>query len=136
MKPKIVFDTTVYVAAALNQAGFADNLLDRAARGEFEVYVSAAILDELRAKLTTKFKFEAFQISQVIDKIIDITTLVYPVNSVQSPKLRDQNDLHILACATAVNADLIITSDKDLLHLKQFQSIKIAHPNMMKFWYK
>jgi hypothetical protein len=38
---------------------------------------------------------------------------------------RDPNDDHVIATALAVNADFIVTGDKDLLALSQYQSIRI-----------
>ncbi len=135
MKAKIVFDTNIFIAAAISPGGFADQLLDRAARGDFQLYVSAAILDELRGKLAGKLSMSQTQITSVIDKILAVSSLVYPTKQIKAPKLRDQQDLHILACAVESAANLIVTSDKDLLALKEFAHIKLAHPSRMKFWY-
>jgi hypothetical protein len=41
------------------------------------------------------------------------------------PICRDPNDDHVIATALAVNADVIVTGDKDLLELSQYQSIRI-----------
>ncbi len=40
-------------------------------------------------------------------------------------KLRDPNDLAVLACAVSAEADVIITGDKDLLALNPFEDIPI-----------
>ena len=41
------------------------------------------------------------------------------------PVCRDPNDDHVIATALAVNAEVIVTGDKDLLALSQHQSIRI-----------
>jgi putative PIN family toxin of toxin-antitoxin system len=41
------------------------------------------------------------------------------------PICRDPDDDHVLACATAAGADLIVSRDKDLLDLHQYQDIPI-----------
>ena len=41
------------------------------------------------------------------------------------PVCRDPNDDHVIATAVAVNAEIIVTGDKDLLALSQYQSIRI-----------
>jgi uncharacterized protein len=38
---------------------------------------------------------------------------------------RDPNDDHVIATAIAVHAGIIVTGDKDLLTLGQFQSVRI-----------
>ena len=39
--------------------------------------------------------------------------------------LRDPDDVHVLACAVAAEADAIVTGDQDLLALKSFPGIPI-----------
>ena len=41
------------------------------------------------------------------------------------PVCRDPNDDHVIATAVAVNAEVIVTGDKDLLALSRYQSIRI-----------
>ena len=46
---------------------------------------------------------------------------------------RDPDDNKILECALEAKADLIITADKDLLALKEFNGIKIIHTSSLKY---
>ena len=39
---------------------------------------------------------------------------------------RDPNDDHVIATALAVNARVIVTGDKDLLALSQYETIRIV----------
>lgn len=41
-------------------------------------------------------------------------------------ELRDPDDVHVLACAVAAEADAIVTGDKDLLVLGSFHGIPIV----------
>ena len=45
-----------------------------------------------------------------------------------APHLRDQRDLPVLAAAVGGHADLMVTGDKDLLVLREFQGIGIVNP--------
>jgi len=40
----------------------------------------------------------------------------------------DPDDDHVLACAVAAQADLIVSGDPDLLNLKSYQHIPIVSP--------
>ena len=51
----------------------------------------------------------------------------------KSVVVRDPDDNKVLECAFEARADLIITADKDLLALKEFNSIKIIHPSSLKY---
>ena len=53
-----------------------------------------------------------------------LTAIVEP-QPLFAPVCRDPDDDHVLACALAAQADLIVTRDLDLLDLKTFQNIHI-----------
>ena len=48
-----------------------------------------------------------------------------PARIIPPAELRDPDDVHVLACAAAAEADAIVTGDKDLLSLKSFAGIPI-----------
>ena len=50
-------------------------------------------------------------------------------NTAKSPLLRDANDLYLLSLSDTINADLILTGDKDLLTLKHHNKTKIVTYN-------
>jgi len=45
-------------------------------------------------------------------------------------ELRDSKDLPVLCCAVGGQAQTIVTGDKDLLTLKEFQGVVIVTPRM------
>lgn len=55
-----------------------------------------------------------------------LVTLV-KIQPLSHPISRDPDDDIVLACATAANVDLIVSGDKDLLILKQYQHIPILN---------
>jgi putative PIN family toxin of toxin-antitoxin system len=68
-----------------------------------------------------------------IQKIVSISKIVIPtrkINVVQD----DPDDNKILECAIAGNVDYLVTQDKHLLNLKEFEGIKIITPDhLVKF---
>ena len=57
----------------------------------------------------------------------DLATLTVPA-PIPPTVLRDPDDDHVLACAVAAQADLIVSGDTDLLTLKTFRDIPIVLP--------
>ena len=125
----------MYIMAAGKQDGHAYSWL-MAARPKpgqkFELITSEVILDELSGVLADKFDFDKATISQYIERIRGIATVVTPTRTIDVIK-EDPDDNAILECAVHVNADLIISADKDLLRLKQFEGTQIHHPTNLKY---
>jgi predicted nucleic acid-binding protein len=67
--------------------------------------------------------------------IMDYAKQVYPKRRLTNV-LKDKDDHKILECAIEAGAALIITADRGLLKLKEFEGIRIAHPSMLKYWFK
>ena len=62
-------------------------------------------------------------VRQVLADYIEIVELVEPL---EVPRIvRDPDDDHVLACALAAKAQIIVSGDKDLLDLTEYQSISI-----------
>ncbi len=128
---KLVFDTNIYIAAAV-QGGFCNYLvkLVLARNSQYTLCISEPIMNELRSKLEI---FLAKGLVTETNRLLLLNT-IYPAAHIVAPKekiqviARDPDDNKILECATAAQADLIVTMDKDLLKLKRFRSIGIIHP--------
>ena len=123
---KIAFDTNIFIAAALKE-GFTDDLIELSAEGKIDILTSEAILDELREKLSDKFKWTEDKIDFFINRIIKNSKIVIPKSKIKIVD-RDPDDNKILECAVAGNADIIVSSDQDLIKLKEFRGIAIIHP--------
>jgi len=123
---KVVFDTNIYIAAFL-RPGMSEELLNRALRGDFRLYTSPFILEELTCKLRDKAKAKPKEIKTFFE-IVKPTVLIVNPKAI-SPVVRDDpDDDHIIACAQAAEAHLLITLDRHLLRLKQWKGISILHP--------
>ncbi len=122
----VVLDTNVYISAILF-GGRAEDVRKLSREGVIEVFVSEAILAETGDVLRKKFDWQSWQISLVIDEIREFATLVFP-GLVISKILEDDSDNRILECAVEGNVQHIVSGDKHLLKLKEYQGIKILTP--------
>lgn len=131
---RVVFDSNVYVAAALNPGKYADYWLEEAAEGtQLSLFVSPEILSEIKRKLRgSKLNVLSTQVTEFIGNIEHITTVVRPVQKLAVVK-QDPDDNKVLECAVAADAALIISMDKHLLKLKEFRGIGITHPSSLKY---
>ena len=133
-KLRIVPDTGFYIAAALKD-GFARSYL--VGKGSklfgYELFTSEAILLEVQAKLEDKFGFERQEVVKVIQDIRRVAMVVHPKQKLTV--VRDPDDNKILECAVEAKAHIVAAFDKDLLDLKEYEAIKIAHPSMLGYWF-
>lgn len=129
---RIVFDTNVLISAAVTAGIQASYALDLVQRGDLVSFTSEAILHETEEKLLEKFGYETQEARKFVTYIRRHSFIVQPTHLVFN-KLRDPNDLHVIGTAVAAQADLIITSDRDLLFLKRFEKIGIVHPKTLQW---
>ena len=121
---RLVLDTNVLIAALV-----ADGLCRDLVRRRLENHVlisSQQRLDELRKKLEEKFKVMARNVP-FLRAYAERVKLVQPV-ALPRGACRDRDDVVVLATAVAGRADCIITGDKDLLVLEEYDGVHILAP--------
>jgi uncharacterized protein len=125
---RVVFDTVVFVRSLINPRGFAGRLVfDHASR--YELVLSRPIVVEIlevlhRPELTRKFKrLGRLDLAEVLS-LIDQAELV-EVPDVPAVS-RDPKDDKFLATAKAGRASYVVSADKDLLDLGEYEGIKIV----------
>ena len=120
----VVADTSVYVSA-LVFGGVPQTALIKALAAPF----SLAVFEELKAELTQtlerKFGWQPSRVAQVCQHLWAKAIWCEPV-AVQAS--RDPDDDHVLGCALAASASVLVTGDKDLLSLHPFRGIAIVTP--------
>lgn len=126
---KVVFDTNVLVAAFATE-GLCSKLLQRANRGDFEIYISPFIFQEFQEKLKTKLFLSRTEIKEAIALLNEVVKIVNPEEEGirVSGICRDRDDDSIIACGLACKGDYIVTGDKDLLAIREYKGIKIKDP--------
>ena len=128
---RLVLDTNV-VASGLLWDGRPARLIDAAQANEVELFTSRVLLAELtrilrRAKFTKAIAASGASLEELVLGYAELAILVTPV-PIPPTVLDDPDDDHVLACALAGNAELVVSGDRDLLSLKTFRDIPIITP--------
>jgi putative PIN family toxin of toxin-antitoxin system len=121
---RVVFDTNILVSALVFPGGQGDGALRRIIAGMDQLVVSKAILDELLDVLSRKFARDAEELAHVAVFVSELAMIVAPKRRLRV--VQDDPDNRILECALAGSADAIVTGDKALLALKDFENIRVV----------
>jgi uncharacterized protein len=130
---RVVLDTNTLVSGVISPGGPPRRLLDAAREQMFEPCTSAILLAELLDALSRrKFAARLAQAGLTPQSIVaEIRRLAYMVAPQDVPRViaADPDDDHVLACALAARADLIVSGDKHLHSLGgHYQGILILTP--------
>jgi putative PIN family toxin of toxin-antitoxin system len=125
---RLVLDTNI-VASGLLWDGTPARLIDAAQAGSIEIFTSRVLLAELtrilkRQKFSKIVAASGVGIEGLVLGYAALALLVEPL-PIPPTIIADPDDDHVLACALAADADLIVSGDKHLLGLKTFQGIEI-----------
>jgi putative PIN family toxin of toxin-antitoxin system len=120
---RVVVDTNVRFSALI-YLGNPLALLNILHPPRFLPLISEPLLEELRATLLRKSKWEPTRIESELERIEEECDHVRP--TIRLNICRDPDDDRILECALAGHADFIVTGDKDLLVLDPFRGIRIV----------
>lgn len=128
---RLVLDTNVLVSAFLWQ-GVPGRLIELATEQEIQLLTSRVLLDELadvlpRKKLAKKVAATGLTPAQIVLNYRRLAQLI-TARKLSQAVSRDADDDHVLACAIAARADLIVSGDEHLLILKIHQNIPILTP--------
>ena len=127
---KVVLDSSVLIAASISRAGVCAELLEDVLTLH-ELVISDFIAAELNRKLRDKFNFPESEVRQLRRFLGRIATAVAPAD-LPADVCRDLSDIPVLGTTIAAGASVLVTVDKDLLALGEFQGIAIIKPG--EFW--
>jgi uncharacterized protein len=130
---RIVLDTNVVLSALLWRGTPYQLLTTLRAQSEYQLFSSPVLLEELagvltRASITKRLNLIKQSAPSVLADYTAAVTLIEPL-SVPRVVLSDPDDDHVLACALAARAELIVSGDGDLLTLGQYHQIRILQPS-------
>ncbi len=124
---RVVLDTNVLISAILfpdkKLAGIWRLLLS----GGYVAILSPAIVTEMARKLRGKFYLEERTLQDTVRNLVRRAELVQP-KAIPDAVPNDPDDNHIIACALEGQADLIVSGDRHLLALHEYEGIPIVRP--------
>ncbi|MSQ52089.1 MAG: putative toxin-antitoxin system toxin component, PIN family [Betaproteobacteria bacterium] len=126
---RLVLDTNTVVSGLL-WGKSSGRLLDAALEERIEIFTTQTLLIELadvlpRAKFAMRVAASQFSVDELVARYAVLAQRVEPATI--SPVCADPDDDHVLACALAAEAEIIVSRDKDLRNLKYFHRIPILH---------
>lgn len=128
---RVVIDTNVLIAGLLWH-GSPHALLTQVRSGALGLVSSPALLVEL-ADVLSRTKFDAVlkrtstSRERLLAEVRQLTQVLDPPPLAQ-PVCRDPDDDKVLALALAARVELIVSGDRDLLVLQQFEGMPIVDP--------
>lgn len=129
---RAVIDTNVLLSGLLWH-GPPHAVITHLRNGTLSLVTSPALLSEL-ARVLGRPKFDAILTNSGVSREGALAELRQLAEVVEPPPLakpicRDPDDDHVIACAIAAKADAIISGDRDLLDLREYQGIAILNAN-------
>lgn len=132
---RIVVDTNITLRSLLLQSSSLKWIFDAFRQNKIQLVFSPFLIQELirvltYPRITRKYKLNPDDIKKLINSIYYFGIIVHPQEKLNI--CRDEKDNMLLETALAGEAEYIITSDKDLLVIKEFRGIKIITPAHFK----
>jgi len=118
-------DANIIISAGLFPESNVGKVLAHVVKNH-ELVICQYTLDELKNVFKNKFSGRMEYLNKFVRRLkyelVDIEIIDYE----NYPKIRDNDDMPLLACAIETQADMLITGDKD------FEKIMIKTPKIMK----
>ena len=128
--PKAVFDTVVFVRALLDSRSASGRLIfEQPSR--YRLFLSTPVIEEVLDVLGRKELIDRFHLKQTdypgaIKRLLKSMERAEIVEFTEIRAVsRDPKDDKILATAKAADADFLVSADRDILDLKEYEGIKI-----------
>ena len=132
---RVVIDTNIYISAIFWN-GKPREVIDLGRDGKIMIFTSLDIENEIAGKLKTTFKLAEEDVNQIL---LDFSTFTLPIriNKQLIVVQDDPDDNKFIECALECKANYIISGDRHLLNLKEYEGIKLIKSSaFLKVYYK
>ena len=129
---RAVLDANIFISALLVQSGISARVVAAAYAMAFRCFSSDAMVHEVfrtvtSARIQRKYPTDAAEIA-LVRRFLESDAVLVPITvSVQGVATHPEDDL-ILATAVSAQADYLVTGDRQLLALRQYQDFQIVTP--------
>ncbi|MBE0467215.1 MAG: putative toxin-antitoxin system toxin component, PIN family [Candidatus Desulforudis sp.] len=131
---RVLLDTNVVISGLLTRGGHPSRIVDLWVEGRFTAVVCPAILEEyLTVLLRPRFRVIGSTEKRfaLIHNLIGLhnTVLIHPDPSLHVDTVKNHRaDNRFLECALAAEAQFLVSGDRDLPALNDFESVTICSP--------
>jgi len=120
---RIIFDSNVLLAALLFPGGRAAAAVENILDGVDDLVLSPPLIREVLSVLAMKFSRDREELSRVAVVLGEMGEIVNP--SRRLSVFRDDPDNRILECAVEGHAEAIVTGDKAMLAVGEYEGIRL-----------
>ena len=127
---RVVLDTNQFVSSVLVHHGLPAQVLDAWRQRQFILIVSPAIIAEIRftlnyPRIRRKYPITDADVQSLVALLTHDAVVVPGTVTVSGVIPDDPDDERVLACAVEGQAELIVSGDRHLLELGQYQGIPV-----------
>lgn len=120
---RVVFDSNILISALLFPGRRADVAVAKILDGTDNLIISRAIINEVLSVLASKFSRDKEELSRVAVLLGEMGQIVEPSRHLSV--LKDEPDNRILECAVEGKAVVIVTGDKAMLAMGEYEGIRL-----------
>ena len=126
-KPAAVPDSNVIISGFAFSGGNPGEILDLLRRGEIYTCISPFILEEVSQVWKRRFTWEESRIEEALLFLNTYCTVINPPQEASVSGVAT-DDNHILDCAAHGDVQYLVTGDRGIQGLREFQGVSILSP--------
>ena len=126
-KLRAVLDSNVIFSGFAFPRGNPASIIYAIQEGRVQVYLSPFILEEVSRNWREKFQWEETRIERVLLFLTSYCTIINPPPTLSLQELSPE-DNRVLDCAVQGQVQYLVTGDRGILELKEYEGIAVVTP--------